>query len=352
MPPPSFIIPCSASPWVRNSGGQICTHSRILSVPPLHRIRLKVDERSDLKPGLRRNPVLSKAQPDEIERETVSKSPEHPSSVKAEKKDETLPVPTGKIYAPRQMRGGGRRRIGNIRTQGVKYVRLPPNPPGIRVSAGSVRGRVLKTPNVYLRPMMGKVREALFSMLRVFGALNNQGSVLDLYCGSGSVGIEALSRGMGRATFVDYAQECIDTTTANLKACQFEGSSEAVCMSVEDFLSSWKERKRLQAEKEMNSVDKNVIKRDYFDIITITPPYEEVDYSILMQQVVDSGCVGAGTFVVVEYPVEIKTMPPTIAHRLIGIRNRKYGRTMLAVYACQPPVDLEARPDEFSIGKR
>lgn len=264
-----------------------------------------------------------------------------------------ISVPKGNIYAPRQIRGGGRRLVGSVRTQGRRYVRLPPNPPGLRVAAGSARGRLIKSPNVYLRPMMGKVREALFSMLDVFGAIRDQGSVLDLYCGSGSVGIEALSRGMGRGTFVDYAPECIDTASQNLEACQFSDKSELHCASVEDFLLAWKERKLQQAEKENVSIDKNVVKRDeYFDLITITPPYQEVDYSVLMQQVVDSGCVGPGTFVAVEYPVEIKIMPPTIAHRLIGIRNRRYGRTILAVYACQPPVDLEPRPDEFSTGRR
>lgn len=66
----------------------------------------------------------------------------------------------------------------------------------------------------------------------------------------------------------------------------------------------------------------------------------------------ESGCVGEGSFVFVEYPVELKSLPPTIDHRLIGIRNRRYGRTVVAVYACQPDVGLQTRPDEFEYSKR
>lgn len=165
-------------------------------------------------------------------------------------------VPEAKIHAPRQIRGGGRRLRGNVRTQGKRYVKLPPNPPGLRVAAGSAKGRVVKSPNVYLRPMMSKVREALFSMLDGFGTLRSDGCVLDHFCGSGSVGIEALSRGMQSAVFVDYAPKCVETTADNLENCGFPSQGNAVCSSVDDFLS------KVQM---YNNGEK-------FDLITITPP--------------------------------------------------------------------------------
>lgn len=248
-------------------------------------------------------------------------------------------VPRGKLYAPRQMRGGGRRLVGSVQAQGRRYVRAPPNPPGLRVSAGSARGRTLRSPDVYLRPMMGKVREALFSMLGTMGALRKDGAVLDLFAGSGSVGIEALSRGMRRAVFVDFAQECVSAAVENAGRCGFEEEQmEGVCARVEEFLKD----------------GANLNDGKCFDLITVTPPYEEVDYAELMEAIVTSDCVGEGTFVVVEYPVELKSMPPTINNRLVGIRNRKYGRTVLAVYACQPDVDVIPRPDEFMgrLGKK
>lgn len=247
-----------------------------------------------------------------------------------------LEVPSGKIRARRQVRGGGRKLVGNIRTQGARFVKLPPNPPGLRVVSGTAKGRLVSSPSVYLRPMMGKVREALFSMLFSFGAMRSDATVLDLFSGTGSIAIEALSRGMASAVLVDYAKECTEAARENLAHCGFGERGQAVCARVEEFMA--------------DGASFNGGK--HYDLITITPPYEEVDYNMLMQKLVESNCVGEGTFVVVEYPVELKTFPATIGHRLLGVRNRKYGRTMLAVYACQPDVNIDLRPDEFMLKRR
>lgn len=242
-------------------------------------------------------------------------------------------IPLGKVRAPRPVRGSSRRRISRVRVQGRKYRKetyFAP-PPGLRVAAGSARGRKLASPQVHLRPMMGKVREAVFSMLYMMDALPEEGAVLDLFAGSGSVGIEALSRGMKRAVFVDSADDCVVTIRENISACGFDENNMAICARVEQFLPS----------AALYNHDK------HYDLITITPPYEEVDYGELLLAIASSDCVGEGTFVVVEYPVELKTLPPAIAGRLIGMRNRRYGRTVIAVYACQPHVDLDPRPEEF-----
>jgi 16S rRNA (guanine966-N2)-methyltransferase len=238
----------------------------------------------------------------------------------------------GVVRAPRPTRGsaGGRRSL-RVQGRGYRSKDYAPQPPGLRVTAGSARGRKLASPQVHLRPMMSRVREALFSMLDMMGAVPADGVVLDLFAGSGSVGIEALSRGMQRAVFVDAAEDCVQTIRENLESCGFAESGIAICDRVERVLEA--------------AVAANNGK--HFDLITITPPYEEVDYGILMSAITASECVGEGTFVVVEYPVELKSLPPAIGGRLVGLRNRRYGRTVLAVYACQPDVDLEPRPDEF-----
>lgn len=244
----------------------------------------------------------------------------------------------GKVRAPRPKRGGGRLTRGKVRIQG-KYYRLPappPQAPGLRITSGTVRGRRIKSPNVHLRPMMGKVREALFSMLETFEILRGDGVTLDLFAGSGSIGIESMSRGMGRAVFVDCATECADTVEENLLNCGLEERGQAVCGRVEDFLE--------------DGVKYN--NNRHYDLITLTPPYEEVDYGELITAVAKSDCVGEGTFMVVEYPVELRTMPPVVGQRLIGIRNRRYGRTVLALYACQPDIDIDRRAEEFVDVKR
>jgi 16S rRNA (guanine966-N2)-methyltransferase len=184
---------------------------------------------------------------------------------------------------------------------------------------------------VHLRPMMSKVREALFSMLYMMDATPPDGVALDLFAGSGSVGIEALSRGMKAAVFVDAAADCVETIRENVEHCGFGDVGTAVCARVEAFLP----------------VATSYNGGNPYGLITITPPYEEVDYGELMTAVAASDAVGEGTFVVVEYPVELKTMPPAIGGRLVGLRNRRYGRTVLAVYACQPHLDLDPKPEEF-----
>lgn len=239
----------------------------------------------------------------------------------------------GKVRAPRQTRGGARVGRGRVRAQGKNYGKREhaPAPPGLRVAAGLARGRKLSSPQVHLRPMMSKVREALFSMLYMMDGTPSDGVALDLFAGSGSVGIEALSRGMKGAVFVDAAADCVETIRENVEHCGFGDAGTAVCARVEAFLPT--------------ATSYNGGKP--YELITITPPYEEVDYGELLTAVAESDAVGEGTFVVVEYPVELKTLPPAIGGRLVGLRNRKYGRTVLAVYACQPHMDLDPKPEEF-----
>src|SRR5215207_9062004 len=86
----------------------------------------------------------------------------------------------------------------------------------MRVIAGTYGGRRLQAPpGTHTRPTADRVREALFSILgeRVAGA-----RVLDLFAGSGALGIEALSRGAAEATFVDSAPAAIRAVTGNLEA--------------------------------------------------------------------------------------------------------------------------------------
>lgn len=91
----------------------------------------------------------------------------------------------------------------------------------MRVIAGSHRGRRLTAPaGLDTRPTADRVRESLFSIL---GPLDGE-RVLDLFAGSGAVGIEALSRGAGEATFVDDAPAAIKAVRANLEALGLEGT--------------------------------------------------------------------------------------------------------------------------------
>ena len=100
------------------------------------------------------------------------------------------------------------------------------NPSMLKISAGLAKGRRLDSPQVYLRPMMGKVREGVFSTLTSFGLYASSVAVrhLDVYAGSGSVGLESLSRGASYCMFVDLFRIValvLKGTWLGTRACPF-----------------------------------------------------------------------------------------------------------------------------------
>jgi len=195
------------------------------------------------------------------------------------------------------------------------------NPSRLRIMGGVSRGMRLDSPEVYLRPMMGKVKEALFSSLEYMGVFESgSAKVLDLFSGSGSVGLEALSRGAAEAVFVDFAAECTEVCLKNAKWCGFEGRASTVTASVLDALA----------------VD-GPLKGQLFDLVTITPPYEEVVYSELIDGIVESQLLADDCVVAIEYPIEMGSLPHLLADsRLVGLRNKRYGRTMIGVFIYRP----------------
>ena len=224
----------------------------------------------------------------------------------------------------RQVRGDILGARDSAKVQGRRWENLPRKPPTIHVSGGTHKGRKLKRPEVYLRPMMGKVKEALFSIVADFDVLREDAIALDTFAGCGSVGIEALSRGCGQAVFVDYSKEACATIQENLDACELDDRALVVCAKAESVYDS-----------PSSILDR--MQRPFFDLVTITPPYVEIDYSDLINRVcVSEALLGDGSVVVVEYPVELGSLPHRIGSRMIGMRNRKYGRTMLAIYCVNP----------------
>ena len=102
----------------------------------------------------------------------------------------------------------------------------------MRIVAGTARGRRLKAPRGQgTRPMMDRVKEAIFSSL---GSAVDGAVVLDLYAGSGSLGLEALSRGAASVTFVEWSREARAALADNLEALGLSGA--VVPMRVEEYL--------------------------------------------------------------------------------------------------------------------
>lgn len=108
----------------------------------------------------------------------------------------------------------------------------------MRVVAGSVRGRRLVAPRGRdVRPTLDRVREAVFNSLASLDALHDS-VVLDLFAGSGAMGIEALSRGAGRATFVDVSPTSIEAIRTNLRSTGLDSGARVLNGDVLDVLRS------------------------------------------------------------------------------------------------------------------
>lgn len=216
------------------------------------------------------------------------------------------------LRAPRRMRGA-------TVTQGVDANKRPDL--RLTITGGEQKGRRLKTPDVYIRPMMAQVRQAMFSMLGELVELGPSTRALDLFSGSGCVGLETLSRGAEFVASVDFSHKCADVLRQNVRDCGYEERHVTVVAKAEEVLAD-PSRYNLRAP---------------FDLITLTPPYEEILYSALIDALVASPAVGENTVIALEYPEELGVLPAVIGDgKLVGYRNRKYGRTVLAIYVCRP----------------
>jgi 16S rRNA (guanine966-N2)-methyltransferase len=202
---------------------------------------------------------------------------------------------------------------------------------------------------------MGKVREACFSTFTYFELYKPPTSAassalcrhLDIFAGSGSVGLESLSRGATHCTFVDLAPQCCETITKNLELCRIEDKGQVVCADALEML------KNPVAAMNQAGIPCNEPPLP-FQIVTICPPYEEVVYGELIDAVCNSKLVTDDTVVLIEYPIELGCLPHVYdlqsGGKMIGLRNRRYGRTVVAIYIINPTgkLDLaESRPEEF-----
>ncbi len=175
----------------------------------------------------------------------------------------------------------------------------------MRVIAGEAKGRrlaAIRAPGI--RPTADRVREALFSALgpAVAGA-----RVLDLYAGSGALGIEALSRGAALAVFVEQARGAVDVILANLALTGLEDRARVVGSTVERFLDAGR--------------------GGPFDLVLIDPPYAEGPPTHQLRSLAAGPLLAPGASVVVEGRGP-DAGPPVDGLELVSVR--RYGESSLA----------------------
>ncbi len=180
----------------------------------------------------------------------------------------------------------------------------------MRVIGGEARGRKLAVlKGRATRPTTDRVRESLFSILgeKVIGA-----EVLDLFAGAGSLGIEDLSRGAGKAVFVDRKSGCARTIRRNLETLGF------------------KERAEVYGQ-ETNKAIKFLARRGRkFGLIFLDPPYRSDLAEGALQELTSSNIIDDGAIVVIEH--HRKRVIPEKVGSLKLVREEQYGDTKLSFY--------------------
>ncbi|MBQ9059801.1 MAG: 16S rRNA (guanine(966)-N(2))-methyltransferase RsmD [Firmicutes bacterium] len=177
----------------------------------------------------------------------------------------------------------------------------------MRVIAGIYKGRKLESPENYdIRPTTDKAKEACFSILNndIPGA-----RVLDLFAGTGALGIEALSRGAAECVFTDHSRQSIGLVKRNLAHC---GAGSEARVIAGDF------RKVLPG---LSGI---------FDVILMDPPYNKGLLDEALEIISEHGLLAEGGVIVCEHRKE-EELPPQVGI-LTKEKERRYGIVKLSIY--------------------
>jgi 16S rRNA (guanine(966)-N(2))-methyltransferase RsmD len=178
----------------------------------------------------------------------------------------------------------------------------------MRVISGTARGRKLRElPGLATRPTTDQVKEAMFNIIQ-FDIEGRR--VLDLFAGTGQLGIEALSRGADRAVFVDMAGAAAAVVRQNLETAGFTGRAQVVQKDWRAFLSGC---------------------RETFDLIFLDPPYRETALENALETIAGIDILSEHGIIVCESPLE-KELPDLAAPYEKG-RNYKYGKIKVTLYS-------------------
>ena len=191
----------------------------------------------------------------------------------------------------------------------------------MRVVAGKFKGRRLKTvKGLEVRPTADRVKETLF---RIFGDQVVDADFLDLCAGTGSIGLEALSRGARSTTFVDRNHHCIRIIASNLEMCGYNRRHPHIQLI------------HLDARKALVRLGKRKAK---FDLIYFDPPYTSKIHEFCMRQIAEARLLSpAGVLVIEHRKIQESNWTESLTlDKLVLSRQERYGDTMLSFYKWQP----------------
>jgi 16S rRNA (guanine966-N2)-methyltransferase len=178
----------------------------------------------------------------------------------------------------------------------------------MRIISGSARGRKLKGPPSHAtRPMSDKIRGAVFNSVASLGVEPTR--VLDLYAGTGAIGIEALSRGAEHADFVDMGKDQVAVIRDNIRSTGFERQGHVHQMPVERFIERFAKP---------------------YDFIVMDPPYADPKIIPTLEMLETSKLVQSGTIIVLGHSPRVE--PPDQIGHLEALRHRCHGDTCFSIY--------------------
>ena len=177
----------------------------------------------------------------------------------------------------------------------------------MRVITGSARGVRLQAPKgMDTRPTLDQVKEAIFSVIQ-FEVEGRR--VLDLFAGSGQMGIEALSRGASGAVFVDMRADACAVVKANLEKTRLSERAQIVRSDYQSYLRRC---------------------RDKFDLIFLDPPYAEIFLENAMKSISEIDILSESGIIICERPAEKKLAAQF--GTLSVSREYRYGRAAVSIY--------------------
>lgn len=180
----------------------------------------------------------------------------------------------------------------------------------MRVITGKSKGSKLIAPKgLHTRPTSDRVKEAIFNIL---GDISNKSQVLDLYAGSGNIGIEFLSRGANTCYFIDNDIDSINSIKDNLKRTRLIEQALIYRNTVEQALDMLSSR--------------GIV----FDFVFLDPPYEKKIIVPILEKISNSKILSDKGIIIVEH--ESKLFLPEYINKLIKKDFRKYGGTTISFY--------------------
>ncbi|SYZ74644.1 Methyltransferase [Candidatus Zixiibacteriota bacterium] len=177
----------------------------------------------------------------------------------------------------------------------------------MRVTGGKYKGRLLKSaPGMAARPTTDKVRQSIFNIL--MNDIEGK-TVLDLFAGAGTLGIEALSRGAVSAVFIEIAHQQFTAIRQNLKSLDLQ---EELIQA--DYLKGCRQLAREGRQ---------------FDIIFADPPYEKIPPGEVIAAVLEYNLLAPGGFLIIEHKAGVVNTDD----KMTLLKNRKFGQTEVTFYA-------------------